>query len=99
MTNSKTWIPVSVNEVKAAYGFPADAVFMGYAVHLPESDEFLMSNDERRGIVARAWAKHPTMAKLFQDHRVAQRIVDDCDPGAALVVYLFDMKDRIFVAA
>lgn len=87
------------DQVKASYGFPASAVFMGYAVHLPETDEFLMFNHERRGVVSRAWAKHPAGARLFRDHRAAQRIADDCNPGTALVVCLFDTENQIFVAA
>lgn len=96
------WVPKSLGEVKAAYGLPTDAVFLGYVVHLPDSEEFLVSVQKfpRRWHQLGAgwlWAKHPGMAKVFGDHRAAWRVVQDCDRAAA-VVHLFDVGDQFFVA-
>lgn len=99
-----SWIPKSVDDVKAAYGFPSDAVFRGYLVYLPDTEEFLISvqkfprNWNKAAGVARLWTKYPHAAKIFRDHRQAFRVASEYDRAAIQVVHLFETADQLLVA-
>ena len=99
-----TWVPKSIDDVKAAYGFPADAVFRGYLVHLPESDEFLVSVQKfprkwsRPSGVGRVWTQYPHIAKVFHDHRSALFAARGCDNQTARIVHLFETADQLLVS-
>lgn len=44
----------SLEEIKREFGLPATAKFLGYGVHLPESDEFLAMLEQTVGTTKKA---------------------------------------------
>ena len=73
---------------------PADAVFLGWAVHTPHEDGFLETQERRGVFVGRSFGPNPDKALLFSDPFDAGNIVDDFDYPAVLVA-LFDFGKHI----
>ncbi len=91
------WILRSVEEVKQFPGFPSDAVFIGYVVHLRDTDEFLVSAKQRGGVTARTWSKLPNHARVFKSHKQAWSFALDCDNHTPEVIHLFETPTQFWV--
>ena len=86
----------SLADIKAELGLPEDAAFHGYAVHIPASDEFLMTFSENQESSARQWAKRPELAKCFEQFADAYQL---CRPDRGeIVVGVFETESQFFVA-
>lgn len=88
---------VPIAEIKKKLGLPASAEYLGYVVHLPDSDEFLMLAKKGQGISQRAFAKTPQLARLYADYHQALRDANGCKQKAEVGV-LFDIGDQLFYA-
>lgn len=73
-----------------------DAEFLGYAVHLLDSDEFLASLSEESSLTRKAWAKTPEHAKTYKRFDLAYDDSRKCE--GSIVVGMFDIGTQIFVA-
>lgn len=91
------WICRPIEEVKQISGFPSDADFCGYVVHLRDTDEFLMSAKTRGGATIRAWSKRPDDARVFKSHKQAWAFALDCDKHTPEVVHLFETPTQFLV--
>ncbi len=97
------WSPASIEEIKSASEFPADAVFRGYVVHLRETDEFLVSAKQTKvgkrklGAPLRAWSKRPSDARVFKSDKQAWSFAFDCGNRTAEVVHLFETATQFLV--
>ena len=86
----------SLADIKADLGIPEDAAFHGYAVHIPEADEFLMNHVDNRDSTTRQWAKRPELAKCFEQFADSYRL---CRPDRGeIVVGVFETESQYFVA-
>lgn len=85
----------SLDDIRQEFGIPAGSPFLGYVVHIPESDEFLLDLNETADSINRLWCKSPGRAKRFDDPMAAY---DAARPGRDLVVGLFETPDQFFVA-
>jgi len=83
-------------EIKKELGFPSDAQFQGYAVHIPSSDEFLLQISELEHAAARQWGKSPGIAMCFEDFAEAYTLIRP-DRGE-VVVAVFETESQYFVA-
>jgi hypothetical protein len=86
----------SLDELKRDLNIPADAEFLGYGVHLEESDEFLSELREQGGVTSKIWAKTPEMAKLFMEFSGAYDTSRTC--SGSVVVGIFDSEKQVWVA-
>ena len=87
----------TLEEIKQKFGFPDITKFLGYSVHLEESDEFLAKFDElpKEGITKKIWTKTPQMAQLYEKFTKAYEISIQCQD--AIVVGMLDTEDQIIV--
>ncbi|WP_434032703.1 hypothetical protein [Cupriavidus sp. a3] len=77
--------------IRASMGFPESCKFVGYVVHLPDSDEFVASASEPRpGVMFYEYAVTPGLAKVYPHHRAALKIADGIQKHRTVVAYLFD---------
>jgi hypothetical protein len=76
---------------------PDGAVFVGYAVHIEKSDEFLAEfvDSEEQGIIKKMWAKKPMLAQRYESIVDAYNISEQCKNS--VVVGMFDIGDQIAV--
>lgn len=88
--------PVSVDELRASHGVPADAEFVGFVVWLRERDEFLVHLDVTPAMTKRGYGPVVEAAVRFPTW-------DDAAPHAAaskhpaIVAAAFDMGKQIAV--
>ncbi|SOY77489.1 hypothetical protein CBM2589_U10006 [Cupriavidus taiwanensis] len=72
-------------------GFPESCKFVGYIVHLPDSDEFLAGASEPEpGAFLYKYAATPDLAKAYPNFRTALKIADGIQKHRTVVAYLFD---------
>lgn len=86
----------SLDELKRDLGVPADAEFLGYGVHLEESDEFLSEFGDQGSVTRKMWVKTPELAKLYMEFSGAYDMSRKC-PGS-VVVGIFDSEKQVWVA-
>lgn len=87
----------SLSEIKQGLGIADDAEFLGYAVHLENSDEFLaeFTDSPEEGITRKAWAKTPELAQAYGTFIEAHDVSKQC--RGAVVVGMFDTGNQIMV--
>jgi len=86
-----------LKDVLQELGLPEDTDFIGYGIHLAESDEFLLTCDEREGVQNIGWSKTPELCKVFQSIKKAEKIKNKFKPEAN-IVWMFDIGKQIFIA-
>lgn len=87
---------ISITELKKVYGLAEDAEFLGYAVHMLDSDEFLVGLTDDGYRTRKAWAKTPERAKTYRRLDLAYEDSRKCE--GSIVVGMFDIGTQIFVA-
>lgn len=90
--------PVPIEQVRAEFGLPESAEWLGYVVHLPESDEFLAHSKNTAMAALWGWAKTPLLAHRFDDFQAARKAAKDYGKGGVVVALLFDVGDKLYVA-
>jgi len=85
----------SLEELKRTLGFPDSAEFLGYAVYLAQSDEFLaeFADSPRQGVTKKVWTKSPQLAVYYNTLGMASKISREC--SGSIVIGLFDTGDQI----
>ncbi len=86
-----------ITRVLNEIGLPETTKYLGYVVHLPEEDEFLMDIKETASKVLRRFAKLPEMAKRYQSLTKAKSDAKKCKQET-LICYLFETQQRFYVA-
>ena len=87
---------VKISDVIAELGIPANSEFLGYAVHKPDSDEFLMVYEEKDSAERWLWAKAPNLAHLYDFHQALSHS-DANEKHPTQVGLLFDMGLTCFL--
>ena len=90
---------VKISDVIAELGIPAHSQFLGYAVHRPDSDEFLMEYTEKDGLEKWLWATTPQLAHLYHDFQQAMSHSTAYDKAPTLVGLIFDIDDQLLFAS
>ncbi|UOF19506.1 hypothetical protein [Pseudomonas syringae] len=85
----------NLDELREELGLPSGAPFLGYVVHIPESDEFLANFNGITFASYRSWTKNPAMARRFEDFIDAYILVQK---DIEIVVGLFETDDQFIVA-
>ena len=87
----------TLEEIKQKFGLPDITKFLGYSVHLEESDEFLAKFDDlpEEGLTKKIWTKTPQMAHIYKKFTKAFEISMQCQ--GAIVVGMLDTEEQIIV--
>lgn len=75
---------------------PSNAKHVGYACHLPHSDEFLAGSERKPGIRKYVWAKTPALALIYDTEKEAEQAAIQHGKGL-IVVELLENDDQFFV--
>jgi len=95
----KTIKQFQISDVIAELGIPANSKYLGYAVHRPDSDEFLVEYSEKNGAEKWLWAKTPQLAHIYQDYKKALKHSAAYEKAPTLVGLVFDIGDQLFFAS
>lgn len=83
----------TVDELRIDLDLPPTAEYLGYAIHLDKTDEFLADFSDNPVMVRKIWAKTPEMALTFQSLAMAVDTSRKCRDS--VVVVLFDIGPHI----
>lgn len=86
----------TVAELREELGLPEGAEYLGYAVHLEKSDEFLAEFSDTAVAVRKVWAKTPELALWFSSFSDAIDATRQC--SGSVVVVMFDVGSQIVVS-
>jgi hypothetical protein len=86
---------ISLEKLRKTLGFPDNTEFLGYAIYLEKSDDFLaeftdLPND---GVTKKLWARTPQLALCCKTLTKAFKISGEC--SGSVVVGLFDTGTQI----
>lgn len=87
---------ISMAEMKAKVGLPDSAEFLGYVVHVIETDDYLAAYDERPAMTKRAYSPTPDHAIRYDDFHEAIAIAKKL-PKESIVGLMFDVGDQFQV--
>ncbi|MBM3105884.1 hypothetical protein IIE18_12120 [Pseudomonas sp. V1] len=85
----------NLDDIRAELGVPQDAPFLGYLVHIPDSDEFLLEYKDTPQATSRSWTKNPGAGRRFADFAEAHMIAR---PDREMVVGLFETSTQFLIA-
>lgn len=86
---------IDLKEFIKTYELPETTKFIGYSIHLTESDEFLYKYKVGNVVITKAWCQSPEMAKKFYSLKKANRVKLEIAKPDATVVWLFDIGKQI----
>lgn len=89
---------VYIRQVIKDLGLPSETKFVGYVVHLPDSDEFLAMIEENEYLENRAWSKIPDLAKRYKSLDKARKEARRYGKGANACI-LLDAGEQYVLAA
>lgn len=87
---------IDLNDFVNEFELPKTTKFIGYGVHLVDSDEFLHSYKINKEVILKSWCQLPDEATTFKSLKKANRIKNEVKPEA-IVVWMFDIGKQIIV--
>lgn len=85
---------IKISELVKDMGLPEGTIFLGYSIHLQESDEFLLSYEDNIEMTNMWWTHNPEQVKHFQSFKKVEKIKNKIKPEAS-VAWLFDTGPQI----
>lgn len=67
--------PVSTKDLRQKLGLSENSSFLGYVIHLPESDEFLADFQDDDFLTLKKWAAIPDLALRYDDFHEAVKVL------------------------
>lgn len=91
--------PTSIDEIRRQMGLPDGSSFLGYVIHLPESDEFLAHFDDSDHKIVKLWAAIPDLAIRYQDFHHAVKVLKAVSQSGrqTLLALLWEEDSQYFV--
>ncbi len=86
---------LTIEELRADLGLAPTAQYLGYAVHLEKTDEFLAEYSDTAAMMRKVWAKTPELAQPFISFSKAVETSREC--RGSIVVVMFDLGSQIGV--
>lgn len=87
---------LTIEELRADLKLTPTAEYLGYAIHLEKTDEFLADYSDTAAMVRKVWAKTPELALPLQSFAKAVEISREC--RGSVIVVLFDIGTQIVVS-
>ncbi len=89
--------PNYIKEFIEEADLPSNTKFLGFVVHLPETDEFLKRAVYGKGFENREWASIPDLAKIYKVEKKAENEVKNYGENAT-VACLLDTGNQYVLA-
>tara|TARA_R110001583_G_scaffold42134_9_gene133989 strand:- start:2614 stop:3069 length:456 start_codon:yes stop_codon:yes gene_type:complete len=89
----------TIHRLRKDLGLPSSAKFLGWVIHHPERDEFLVAYTVADGMVQKGWGLTPEKAKHFKRLKKTVRVISELEiTDCAEAVPAFDIGKQIVVA-
>lgn len=85
-----------MSEVIEKMGLPVSSEFLGYVIHNPEADDYLLTISEASDVTGRCYHSDPGIAMRFQDYQQARDVADRIRKKT-MIGLLFDIGDQYLV--
>ena len=69
-------------EMKKQFNLPENAVFLGWVIHHPENDEYVVTYTSNEYMANIGWGLSPEKAKKFKTLKKANSVISDGVSGA-----------------
>lgn len=89
----------SIKEVLSELGLPPTSIFMGYVIHRPDTDEFVVAAIENKEMSNWVWSQYPQTAHGFRSFDDAYALAKAYIDAPLCVGLLFDLGDRLFFSS
>lgn len=90
---------IQIAEVLEELGLPANSEYLGYAIHRPDTDEYLAAFKDNNGAEFWGWAKTPQLAMKYEDYNKVLADAERYDKAPTMVGLVFDVGNQlIFVS-
>lgn len=86
---------VNTKQLIKVLGFPEETKFLGYSIHLEESDEYLVDYKLSSEAKSLTWTIRPEIAKHFQSFKEVERTRDKVK-SCAVIMWVFDTGTHIY---
>lgn len=88
----------SIFELKSEAGLPADAKFLGWVIHEPHTDEYLVKYQTNADYSVKGWGLSPENARNFKTMKKAMSVIRELEmEGRAIPAPAFDVGKQILV--
>lgn len=88
----------SAYELKQSWGLPAHAKMLGWLIHDPHKDEFLVKYALNHDMTGMWWGMSPETAKAFKTLKKAIAVIQSLElTGRAIAAPAFDIGRQIMV--
>ena len=68
-------------EMKKQFNLPENAVFLGWVIHHPENDEYVVTYTSNEYMANIGWGLSPEKAKKFKTLKKANSVISDLEIG------------------
>lgn len=90
----------NVSDIKATMGLPKTTPFIGWLIHNPHKDDFLLKYTDSEAMVKTAWTQTPENALRFKRFKKAFRALNGLElDDRAIIVAAFDLGGQVLVAS
>jgi len=87
-------------EMKKQFNLPENAVFLGWVIHHPENDEYVVTYTSNEYMANIGWGLSPEKAKKFKTLKKANSVISDLEIGdKSEAAPAFDLGKTIVVLA
>jgi hypothetical protein len=87
---------LTIEEVIKELGLPESAKFLGYAIHRPDTDEYVALAIENEYESRWAWSKVVKFAALYEDYPDAYAIARLYTKAPVIIGVIFDTETMIY---
>lgn len=90
--------PVLTDDLRRQLGMDEDCTFVGYVIHLPESDEFLAGFEDNDDVTLKQWGAIPDLALPYRDFHEAVKVLKAVSKSDAVLALLWENETGYFVS-
>ncbi len=88
----------SIFDIKSEAGLPNDAKFLGWVIHEPNSDEYLVKYQSNTDYCVKGWGLSPEHAKYFKTMKKAVSVIRELEmEDRAIPAPAFDVGKQLIV--
>lgn len=87
-----------ISEILEELNLPPDSEYLGYGVHRPDTDEYVMLASDSKDCSLWLWSSTPIGAFKFQDYAYVTELASKYDKAPVEVGIIFDIGHAVIFA-
>ncbi|MDP2716291.1 hypothetical protein [Rheinheimera sp.] len=86
---------IQISEVLEELGLPPDSEYLGYLIHRPDTDDFVMLASDNKECSLWMWSDTPEGAFKFQDYSYVTKLASIYNKAPVMVGLVFDTGNML----